>query len=77
MALLASVMDRSGDPAFPAAAANLGVLTELGIRAATDPDPSRAHEAATAMARYAAMLRDLDVQGLEDRHGAGGGESPS
>jgi hypothetical protein len=77
VAVLASVMDRNGEPAFPAAAANLGVLTELGVRAATDPDPARAHLAATAMARYAAMLRDLDVKALEDRHGAGGGETPS
>ncbi len=77
MALLASVMDRNGEPAFPAAAANLGVLTELGVRAATDPDPARAHQAATGMARYAAMLRDLDVKALEDRHGAGSGETRS
>lgn len=76
MALLASVMDSNREPAFPAAAANLGVLTELGIRAATDPNPSRAHQAATAMARYAAMLRDLDVQALEDRHSVDGGETP-
>jgi hypothetical protein len=68
MAALANATDVNGRRAFPASNASLSILLGLATTALSDPDPSRAHQAATAMDRYAAMLRRMDVQALQDRH---------
>jgi hypothetical protein len=73
---LSGMDDSRGRPLFPAVSANVEILTHLGLTAMGE-DPARAHQARTALTRYAGMLRDLDLRALEERHGNGQAEGPS
>jgi hypothetical protein len=73
---LSGMDDSRGRPLFPAVSANVELLTHLGLTAMGE-DPARAHQARTALTRYAGMLRDLDLRALEERPGNGQAEGPS
>lgn len=64
---LANIEGPDGLPAFPAVAANLEVLTRLGLTGLQPDDPARAHQARTALDRYAGLLRTMDLQALDSR----------
>jgi len=73
---LSGMDDSRGRPLFPAVSANVELLTHLGLTAMSE-DPARAHQARTALTRYAGMLRDLDLRALEEQPGNGQAEGPS
>ena len=65
--ILANIDGPDGLPAFPAVAANMEVLTLLGLAGLQADDPARAHQARTALDRYAGLLRTMDLQALDSR----------